>query len=380
MRNSKLQNILQLSKAETATSQAAANSITILVRAGVRFNGADLRRIQIPNADLSEGQFDSAQFQGANLTNVSLRRTWLRQADLRGATMTAVRLGEKPYFDAPRCCSAAISSDAKMVIVGHYNGYVQIYDASDFSPQFTFKGHPSRVNSVTFSKDCSLIASGGADRTVHTWHLKERKDSVFQGHSDWVCSIAFAPDSRQVAAASRGSVRVWNVESRSCVHILNLTEAFEPVVAWSPCGRQLATGSGALMLWDAETGKHERTLNAEGVRSVVYSCKGKLLAVGFSAKLFVWDLASDKEGNNPIIMNGTGEFESAAFSQDEQIIATTCFDGSLQLWNGISGSYITNLNGHTNTVHGVAFLKDQELMSVSDDNTIRFWQLSVIWT
>lgn len=52
--------VIELSKTNPEASLAAANAITILVRAGVCFNGADLQGIQIPVADLSDGQFDSA--------------------------------------------------------------------------------------------------------------------------------------------------------------------------------------------------------------------------------------------------------------------------------------------------------------------------------
>ncbi|KAF8928580.1 hypothetical protein BGZ58_009558 [Dissophora ornata] len=52
--------IFERSKTDPEASRAAANAITILVRAGVLFNGADLKGIHIPEADLSGGQFANA--------------------------------------------------------------------------------------------------------------------------------------------------------------------------------------------------------------------------------------------------------------------------------------------------------------------------------
>ncbi|KAF9113975.1 hypothetical protein BGW39_003543, partial [Mortierella sp. 14UC] len=65
--------MVEQSKADytTATVTAATNAITILVKAGVTFHGADLRGVCIPGADLSDGQFDSARFHEANLTDVN---------------------------------------------------------------------------------------------------------------------------------------------------------------------------------------------------------------------------------------------------------------------------------------------------------------------
>ncbi|KAG0217917.1 hypothetical protein BGX31_000093, partial [Mortierella sp. GBA43] len=87
---------IEHSKTDERWCTAAANAITILVRAGVQFNSADLRGIRIPKADLSYGMFDSAQLQGADLRQVNFLGSWLRQADLTNALMTDVQFGELP--------------------------------------------------------------------------------------------------------------------------------------------------------------------------------------------------------------------------------------------------------------------------------------------
>ncbi|KAG0291564.1 hypothetical protein BGZ96_005064 [Linnemannia gamsii] len=102
---------------------AAANAISVLVRGGVSFNGADLRRVKIPGADLSAGQFDSAQFQGADLTGVNLSKCWLRQADMSDAHMEGVRFGELPEESClltrqPTACIRQLRQDGSTV--GHY--------------------------------------------------------------------------------------------------------------------------------------------------------------------------------------------------------------------------------------------------------------------
>ncbi|KAF9911822.1 hypothetical protein EC991_002125 [Linnemannia zychae] len=51
--------VVELSKTDPASSQAAANALTILCRAGVRFNGLDFSRVRIPRADLSGAALDS---------------------------------------------------------------------------------------------------------------------------------------------------------------------------------------------------------------------------------------------------------------------------------------------------------------------------------
>ncbi|KAF9112408.1 hypothetical protein BGW39_004063, partial [Mortierella sp. 14UC] len=50
-----LRNVVDLSKTDDSATIAAANAVTILVRAGVTFNGADLQGVKVPGADLSNG-------------------------------------------------------------------------------------------------------------------------------------------------------------------------------------------------------------------------------------------------------------------------------------------------------------------------------------
>ncbi|KAG0292439.1 WD_REPEATS_REGION domain-containing protein [Linnemannia gamsii] len=94
-----LLDLIEQSKTDNDAACAAANSLTILIKAGVSFVGSDLRGIQVPGADLSGGQFESAQLQGADLTRVNLTRSWIRKADLSEARMEGVQFGELPYLE-----------------------------------------------------------------------------------------------------------------------------------------------------------------------------------------------------------------------------------------------------------------------------------------
>ncbi|KAF9343037.1 hypothetical protein BGX26_006380, partial [Mortierella sp. AD094] len=114
-----LHSVIERSKSDKTARTAAANAITVLVRARVQFNGADLRNIKVPGADLSFGVFDSAQLEGADLRKANLRNVWMRQANLSGAQMTGVQFGELPFLQEDtfvKCC--AYSPDGGRYAVG----------------------------------------------------------------------------------------------------------------------------------------------------------------------------------------------------------------------------------------------------------------------
>ncbi|KAG0277026.1 WD_REPEATS_REGION domain-containing protein, partial [Linnemannia exigua] len=139
---------------------AATNAITILVRAGVSFNSADLRGIKIPGADLSGGQFDSAQFQGADLVGANLAGAWLRQANLSQAQLEGVKFEELPYLEVNALVKAcAYSPDGRTLALaaGLFAGWLEVYDTSTWARIYQIRAGLMQITSIAFSFDGQYI-------------------------------------------------------------------------------------------------------------------------------------------------------------------------------------------------------------------------------
>ncbi len=78
-----------------------------------------------------------------------------------------------------------------------------------------FIGHSLYVNSVAFSPDSKYLASGSHDDTVKLWSVESQKEvTTMKGHSSSVYSVAFSPDGKYLASGSEdNTVKLWSVES-----------------------------------------------------------------------------------------------------------------------------------------------------------------------
>ncbi|WP_284269810.1 NACHT and WD40 repeat domain-containing protein, partial [Mycoavidus cysteinexigens] len=371
---------IKASTSQDSVSMAAANAITILVKAGVQFNAADLKGVQIPGADLSFGVFDSAQLQGADLSEVNFRNSWLRHADLSAAKMAGVRFGEWAYLEEESYVySCAYSPDGENCAVGLWNGTISIYSTSNWEKSYTLEGHTSGVTSVVYSPSGSQIASGSEDKTVRVWDAHSgAAGHTLAGHTDSVFSVVYSPNGEQIASGSDDwTVRLWDAESGAAGHILEGHTDWVRSVVYSPSGSQIASGSGdkTVRLWDAHSGAAGHTLEGHtaSVLSVVYSPSGSQIASGSEDKTVrLWDATSGAPGFT--LTGHTDWVKSVVYSPSGSQIASGSDDRTVRLWDAESGAAEHTLEGHTSAVWSVVYSPNgSQIASGSKDETVRLW-------
>lgn len=68
---------------------------------------------------------------------------------------------------------------------------------------------------------------------------------------------------------------------------------------------------------------------------------------------------------------------SVSYSTDGKLLASGSFDGTVKLWDALSGALVRTLEGHTDKVRGVAFNKKGDLLaSTGDDRTVKLWDVA----
>lgn len=157
------------------------------------------------------------------------------------------------------------------------------------------KGHTGMVTSVAFSPDGRTLASGADDATVRFWQVSDGSlVRTLKGHRYWVGSVTFSPGDTLLAAGSFPTVRLWNVQDGTPLHILEGQGGH-----FSPDGAMVASMKGnKVLLWRVSDGTLLRTLTVPGNLEVqmdftqepVFAPDGRTLAMEGGRVVLLWPI------------------------------------------------------------------------------------------
>ncbi len=222
------------------------------------------------------------------------------------------------------------------------DGNVRLWDPRTGDPLQEPMAGP--INTIAFSPDGDLLATGCGDHTVKLWRtIRPTLPNVIElpAHDEDIAAIAFSRDSSMFMSASEdGVVRWWDV-GRNHVIDTNSIEPFEEA-AFSPNACLLATNDmdHNLWLWAADTGDARREpFDVEIVGSLAFSADGNDLAVTQGDAVTVWTVP---DGHRVGTFRLVGEdVEDHTLSPDGSLLGIVS-PHVIRLWHTRSGALIAS--------------------------------------
>jgi WD40 repeat protein len=285
--------------------------------------------------------------------------------------------------------SLAFSPNGKILATGIADGKVKLWDTATRQERSTLNGHKGIVSSVAFSPNGNMLATGSFDGTEKLWDAATGQElATLKGHTNIVRSVAFSPDGKILATGSNDkTVKLWDVATK----LERATFKKEhgravSFVTFSPDGKILAAAGLGVELWDVATKSALTWLegHTNGVTSVAFSPDGKRLAtVSHDRTVKIWNLATGRE--MATFTGHTGVIRSVAFSPDGEFLATGGDDSTVKLWsfgspeksNSISGVTQDTFKGHLSAVTALTFSPDGKTLATgSSDKTVKLWAVT----
>lgn len=238
--------------------------------------------------------------------------------------------------------------------------------------------HGGSVHSVAYSPiNSSLIASAGGNHTIKLWDLSEGVVTTLGTHEETVNSISFSPDGKYLVSGSDDTtMKLWDVTGKR--HLSTLTHATDryraqiKVVTFSPDGQKIVSAGLHVKMWDIHTLREIMTIrHSDWIFAVAFSSDGKYLAMGdTSGQITVRNLQTQK---NIAQFRGDADFITALrFSPDDQILASSGYNGSVKLWKLPKWDLIGTL-ATAGTVSGLSFSPDGSILAGTDYEAVNLW-------
>ncbi|PYI04827.1 WD domain protein [Aspergillus sclerotiicarbonarius CBS 121057] len=135
-----------------------------------------------------------------------------------------------------------LSADGRFIASGHENGSVYIFSTESGRMPFSLSGLVKPVRAVAFSPGGKFLAAAGDSKVIVLYDTSSGEQVAnLSGHTAWIMSLSWSHTGEHLLSGSfDGKVKVWSIDTRTCVATHSETEKAIWSVKWlSKIGRSV---------------------------------------------------------------------------------------------------------------------------------------------
>jgi WD40 repeat protein len=255
------------------------------------------------------------------------------------------------------------------------------------------KGQMDGALALAFTPDRCLLATGGRSGTGRLWDVagsNPGERAMIGRYSDRFHALAFSPDGRTLAAGSGaldGLIWLFDTAEKPPVETAVLRGARGSIeaVGFSPDGKLVAGGGEdrTLRVWEPGPSFRGQPLaqlagHTRAIAALAFAPEGHGVATaGRDSTVRLWTVSRIRSSEWAALAH-PGEVTALAYSPDGKTLATACQDQVIRLWDPVSikPTVRAELRGHPGAIRLLLIApKTQMLVSVGDGPKVINWDL-----
>jgi WD40 repeat protein len=270
--------------------------------------------------------------------------------------------------------SVAFHPDGKLIGIGVWDGNVSLRDTTGQLINTIF-GRASSVTDVSFLKKSNMFISSHRGRTAILWSLPDVVKAEMNYHTGLVVAADFSFDDKYVISGSWDSTLVaFRIGSRDTIRLR--TKSVVGSLAVSPTEPLVAAtlGNNTIVYWNYI----KKTWTSWNVpvyqTAIAFSPDGKQIATGDGfGYVRLWSTGGDSLFSFQAHPYG---LTSICFSPDSKQILTTGNDNTALLWH-LDGQLIRAFGGHNGPITTMAVSTNGQLIATGgEDGKVITWNLN----
>lgn len=226
-----------------------------------------------------------------------------------------------------------------------FSRQVCIWDTTTLQRILVYEGHAKKrtfscgIRACTFSRDSTLVASGGDELIIRIWSRETGQDKVVIPCEPFLLPwcIRFSPDDKKLIAVGEFSkgVLMWDLNTKSKIADLGGHELFCQYTEFSPSGNLIISCSidNTAKIWNANTMSLVTTLEHPNWATCgVFSHDEKSIATcSPDLNVRLWSVEDYKE--IAVFEGHASEIRMVCFSPDDSQVASAALDQSIRIWH-----------------------------------------------